>query len=58
MFGCRTGSRTLRSRTYLAAQALWFRIYRLLLILERGRDDELPKIGQKSIVAVARRRRA
>ena len=58
MFGCKAGSGRLRSHVYHAAQALWFRLYRLLLILERGRDDELPKIGQKSIVAVARRSRA
>jgi SAM-dependent methyltransferase len=40
---------------YAMAQALWFRLYRLLLILERGVDDELPRIGCKTIIAVARR---
>jgi hypothetical protein len=43
---------------YSAARELWFRIYRLLLILERGWDDELPRISSKSIIAVARRRQA
>lgn len=56
LFGCRTCSGTIRSRIYHTLQAMWFGIYRLMLILERGRDDELPRIGQKSIIAVARRR--
>jgi hypothetical protein len=38
------------------ARTLWFRLYRLLLIVERGWDDELPRISSKSIIAVARRR--
>lgn len=41
---------------YAVAQALWFRLYRLVLILERGRDDELPRSGCKTIIAVAHRR--
>jgi SAM-dependent methyltransferase len=51
IFGARSGG----SRLYRLLQSLWFRIYRGLLIIERGRDDELPRIGQRSIVAVARR---
>ena len=40
---------------YRALRAVWFALYRALLTLERGRDDELPTIGEKSIIAVARR---
>jgi len=50
MEGVRAGG-----RIYRALQAIWFGLYRLLLILERGRDDELPRIGAKLIIAVARR---
>jgi len=49
--GVRTGSGAL----YRALQAIWFELYKALLILERGRDDELPRIGSKSLIAVARR---
>jgi len=49
--GVRAGS----GGVYRALQAIWFELYRALLILERGRDDELPRIGAKSIIAVARR---
>jgi len=48
--------RGIRGLLHAMAQALWFRLYRLILILERGRDDELPRIGSKTIIAVARRR--
>jgi SAM-dependent methyltransferase len=51
LFGAQSGGNWL----YRLLQSLWFRIYRMLLILERGRDDELPAIGEKSIIAVARR---
>ena len=51
LFGAQSGG----SWLYHLLRSLWFGIYRLLLILERGRDDELPRIGQKSIIAVARR---
>jgi len=51
LFGAQSGG----SRLYRLLQWLWFRLYRLILILERGRDDELPEIGVKSIIAVARR---
>ena len=54
MFGADPGSGTL----YRVLRSIWFRLYRLLLILERGRDDELPTIGEKSIIAVARRAKA
>ena len=40
---------------YRALRASWFELYKALLILERGRDDELPRIGSKSLIAVARR---
>ena len=40
---------------YRIAQSAWRRLYRLLLIIDRGRDDELPSIWSKSIIAVARR---
>jgi 2-polyprenyl-3-methyl-5-hydroxy-6-metoxy-1,4-benzoquinol methylase len=58
LFGAISRSNGLKGALYSAARALWFRLYRLLLILERGRDDELPLISNKSIIAVARRRRA
>ena len=48
--------RGIRGLLHAMAQALWFRLYRFILILERGRDDELPRIGSKTIIAVARRR--
>ncbi|MCF2514323.1 methyltransferase domain-containing protein [Sphingomonas sp. G124] len=49
------GAQSGGSWLYRLLQWLEFRIYRLLLMLERGRDDELPSIGRKSIIAVARR---
>ena len=58
LFGAALRRSALRGALYAAAQAVWFRLYRLLLILERGRDDELPRISRKSIIAVARRRQA
>jgi 2-polyprenyl-3-methyl-5-hydroxy-6-metoxy-1,4-benzoquinol methylase len=45
-----------RGMIYQFAQGIWFRIYRALIILEQGLDDELPRIRQKSIIAVATRR--
>lgn len=51
LFGAQSGG----SGVYRLLQWLWFRLYRLVLMLERGRDDELPEIGVKSIIAVARR---
>jgi 2-polyprenyl-3-methyl-5-hydroxy-6-metoxy-1,4-benzoquinol methylase len=49
------GARSGGGGIYRALQAIWFKLYRGLLILERGRDDELPRIAAKSIIAVARR---
>jgi len=49
------GVRAGGGRLYRALQAIWFELYRALLILERGRDDELPRIGAKSLIAVAHR---
>jgi SAM-dependent methyltransferase len=43
------------SLPYRLARSAWNRLYRLLLILERGRDDELPRVWSKSIIAVARK---
>jgi SAM-dependent methyltransferase len=51
MFGAKTGSGML----YRLLRSLWFGLYRGVLVLERGRDDELPNIGDKSIIAIARR---
>lgn len=51
LFGAQSGG----SGLYRLLQWLWFRAFRLLLMLERGRDDELPEIGVKSIIAIARR---
>jgi SAM-dependent methyltransferase len=53
LVGADNAQNRLRSRFYDAARRTWFDIYRRLLILERGRDDELPTIGAKSIIAVA-----
>jgi 2-polyprenyl-3-methyl-5-hydroxy-6-metoxy-1,4-benzoquinol methylase len=55
IFGAKTTSRSIRGLLYRAAQRIWFALYRLLLVVERGWDDELPRIGHKIIVAVARR---
>jgi SAM-dependent methyltransferase len=55
MSGARLRHSRARGLLYRLAQSLWFRIYRLLLIIERGSDEELPQIGSKAIIAVARR---
>lgn len=55
LMGAKAGERGLRSRAYQFARRAWFRTYRLLLIVERGFDDELPAIGDKTIIAIARR---
>jgi len=55
LVGAKAGERRLRSRAYQLARRAWFRTYRRLLIIERGFDDELPAIGDKAIIAVARR---
>src|SRR4051794_16344387 len=51
LFGASSRRNGLKGALYSAARELWFRVYRLLLILERGRDDELPRISSKSIIA-------
>ena len=56
MFGATLRRQGIRGLLYAMTQAFWFKLYRLILILERGRDDELPSIGSKIIIAVARRR--
>jgi SAM-dependent methyltransferase len=56
LFGAKLRFRGLRGFVYAMAQSLWFRFYRLLLVIERGRDNELPRISSKTIIAVARRR--
>ena len=56
LFGATSRRNGLRGQIYSVARTLWFRLYRLLLIVERGWDDELPRISSKSIIAVARRR--
>ena len=56
LFGAKLRHRGLRGMLYAMAQAMWFRLYRLVLVIERGRDDELPQISSKTIIAVARRR--
>ena len=43
----------LRTRVYLGLRALWMVLLRGVYILERGFDDELPRIHTKSIIAVA-----
>lgn len=43
----------LRSWVYAASRACWIRMLRTIYILERGIDNELPKIYTKSIIAVA-----
>ena len=43
----------LRTRVYLGLRALWMVVLRGVYILERGFDDELPRIHTKSIIAVA-----
>ena len=58
LFGAVLRGSGLKGTFYFAARSLWFRLYRLMLILERGRDAELPRISSKSIIAVAKRRKA
>jgi SAM-dependent methyltransferase len=54
--GAQVRTNGLRGLLYAFARELWFRLYRLILIIERGRDGELPTISSKTIIAVARRR--
>lgn len=55
LFGAAVRHRGFRGVVYALVKALWFRLFRLLLIIERGRDDELPTISSKTIIVVARR---
>lgn len=43
------------SLPYCIARSAWHCLYRLLLILDRGRDEELPRVWGKSIIAVGRK---
>lgn len=52
------GAEASGSGLYRTLRLIWFRCYRTLLILERGRDDELPNIPEKSIIAIGRRAEA
>ena len=51
LFGADAGGGLL----YRMLRSIWIGAYRKLLMLERGRDNELPTIGEKSIIAVAKR---
>lgn len=53
-FGFKAQSRGIKFALYSYLQKIWFLLYRALLILERGRDDELPTLYQKTIIAVAK----
>jgi SAM-dependent methyltransferase len=52
---CMHGAIIRGSLLYRIARSAWHRLYRLLLILDRGRDEELPRVWSKSIIAVARK---
>lgn len=52
----REKGRSLRSYFYAALRASWVVLLRVIYILERGMDNELPTIWTKSIIAVARKR--
>jgi 2-polyprenyl-3-methyl-5-hydroxy-6-metoxy-1,4-benzoquinol methylase len=56
-FGFAHTKQTIKSQLYGFLQSVWFRIYRMILILERGRDDELPSIRQKTLIVVAQKRK-
>jgi len=49
----RSSARGLRSTVYAQLRAAWVKILNAIYILERGFDDELPRIYTKSIIAVA-----
>lgn len=46
----------LRSRVYAALRTGWIALLKVIYILERGIDNELPRIYTKSIIAVASNR--
>lgn len=54
--GHQSTSRSFKFRLYTLAQKIWFMLYRMILIIERGKDDELPRIRQKNVIAVARKK--
>lgn len=51
--GAKARRQRIRSHVYHFLQRCWFGLYRQLLILERGFDEELPTTSAKSIIAVA-----
>lgn len=53
--GARAIGHGLKWRLYRMVRRASLLAYRGMLILERGRDDELPVISEKSIIAVARK---
>lgn len=55
VFGVALPGGGLRRGVYNLAGRCWFALWRMITILERGRDDEVPQIGTKSIIAIARR---
>lgn len=55
LFGVHFAPGSISRSLYTALGRLWFKLWRVILILERGRDDELPLIRAKSIIAIARR---
>lgn len=55
VFGVAQPSGGLKRKLYDFAGRCWFALWRAVTILERGRDDELPSIREKSIIAIARR---
>jgi SAM-dependent methyltransferase len=55
LFGAEFGPGSIGRKLYVLIGRLWFKLWRAVLILERGRDDELPVIRSKSIIAIARR---
>ncbi len=54
----RDKGRHLRSYLYAALRTCWILLLRMIYILERGMDNELPQIYTKSIIAVAMKRPA
>ena len=54
-YGEKKAARHLRSRLYGVLRSLWFLILKCVYIFERGYDDELPKISEKSILVIASR---
>lgn len=55
VIGERSPTKSMKSRAYRVARAAWTAILRTIYILERGYDDEMPRIYTKSFIAVARR---